>query len=52
MTKVKSRNLSNITGLSDVSFKGIMYKNEDILREVLIAFISTLSLSTGNAPIL
>jgi len=35
MTKIKETNLEEIRGLRDVSFKGIMYRNEDILRSVL-----------------
>jgi len=33
--KVKIRKLENITGLSDVAFKTIMYQDENILRKVL-----------------
>ena len=35
MTKIKETNLEEIRGLRDVSFKGIMYRNEDILRSIL-----------------
>jgi len=33
--KAKIRKLENITGLSDVAFKAIMYQDENILRKVL-----------------